>query len=93
MLKTPLRGNALRAKVNELGLRQRSKSARVDTAILKEEVELAPTRIKMNWREDIGRESNRDLTMKMKRQRCIRRIVKKACDTGVADTTPVWADF
>ncbi len=92
-LKKPLRGNALRAKANEFGLRQRSKSARVDTAILKEEVQLAPTRIHMKCREDIGRECKRNMTMKMKRLECIRRIVRNACATGTADVTLVWRDF
>ncbi len=47
----------------------------------------------MKCREDIGRECKRNMTMKMKRLACIRRIVQNACATGTADVTLVWRDF
>jgi hypothetical protein len=92
-LPNPLRGNALATKAKELGLRPRSKGARVDATILREEIEHAPTRKRLKMHSDISRESTQNMSMKMKQRHCIQSILEKARVTGVSDITPMGSDF
>ena len=92
-LTKPLRGKSLSAKATELGLLQRTEWVRVDTATLKTECTLAPTRIKMHMKEDIGRECRSKHVLKTKMKECVQSILKKAMSSGVANITPVWREF
>jgi hypothetical protein len=92
-LPKPLRGKSLSAKATELDLLQRTEWVRVDTATLKTECTLAPTRIKMHMKEDIGRECRSKLVLKTKMKECVQSILKKAMSSGVANITPVWREF
>ena len=92
-LTKPLRGKSLSAKATELGLLQRTEWVRVDTATLKTECTLAPTRIKMHMKEDIGRECRSKHVLKTKMKECVQSILKNAMSSGVANITPVWREF
>ena len=88
-----LRGKRLVHTAELLALPQRTKFVRVDRGTLKEEVMMAAGRIKMKMAEETGRECRRLIMLKTKRLRCIKKIVKEAQKTGVADITLVWRDF
>ena len=92
-LTKPLRGKSLSAKASELGLLQRTKWVRVDTSTLKTECALAPTRIKLHMKEDIGRECRSKHVLKTKMKECVQSILKNAMSCGVANITPVWREF
>ena len=92
-LPKPLRGKSLSAKATELGLLQRTEWVRVDTDTLKTECTLAPTRIKMHMKEDIGRECRSKHVLKTKMKECVQSILKNAMSSGVANITPVWREF
>ena len=88
-----LRGKGLVHTAELLALPQRTKFVRVDRGTLKEEVMMAAGRTKMKMAEETGRECRRVIMLKTKRLRCIKKIVKEAQKTGVADITLVWRDF
>ena len=92
-LPKPLRGKSLSAKATELGLLQRTEWVRVDTSTLKTECALAPTRIKLHMKEDIGRECRSKHVLKTKMKDCVQSILKNAMSSGVANITLVWREF
>ena len=92
-LTKPLRGKSLSAKASELGLLQRTEWVRVDTSTLKTECALAPTRIKLHMKEDIGRECRSKHVLKTKMKDCVQSILKNAMSSGVANITLVWREF
>ena len=92
-LPKPLRGKALRTKAKELGLVQRSMSVRIGTSVLREECEMAPTRIKQKMGDEIGRDCRRALVQEMKKKECVERVINEATSTGVANITLLWRHF
>ncbi len=93
MLPKPLRGKALRAKATELALVQRSNTVRIGTTVIREECEMAPTRIKQKMGDEIGRDCRRALIQEKKKKECVKRVANEATSTGVANTTQLWRDF
>jgi hypothetical protein len=93
MLPKPLRGAGLRAEAKKFKLVIRTEQVRVSAAVIREECELAPMRLRMNMTDEVGRESKRVTVMKTKRIECIKRIVQHAKVSGVADITQVWREF
>ena len=92
-LPPPLRGKSLSAKASELKLIQRTNAVRVDRATVKKECMMAPTRIKMRMKEEIGRECRTVHVLKTKMKECVQSILKNAMSSGVANITPVWREF
>ena len=92
-LTKPLRGKSLSAKATELGLLQRTEWVRVDRATVKRECMMAPTRIKMRMKDDIGRECRTVHILQTKKKECVQSILNNAMSSGVANITPVWREF
>ena len=92
-LPKPLRGKSLSAKATELGLLQRTEWVRVDRATVKRECMMAPTRIKMRMKDDIGRECRTVHVLQTKKKECVQSILNNAMSSGVANITPVWREF
>jgi hypothetical protein len=92
-LPKPLRGTALAVAASDLGLTTRVETVRVGVATIKEECTFAPGRIKMNMVGEIGKTCDSIVVHKTKRKECIKRIVRYAQHTGVANVTLVWREF
>jgi hypothetical protein len=105
-LPCPLRGKALASKAVTEGVVARSRIVKVDTEILREELNMAEGRRKMKMTEDIGRrcnqvlmlktkrlKCNQVLMLKTKRLKCVQAIKAEAIVTGAADITRVWREF
>jgi hypothetical protein len=92
-LPKPLRGKALRTKAKELALVQRTKSVRIGTSVIREECEMAPTRMKLKMGDEIGRDCRRALVQEMKKKECVERVINEATRTGVANITILWRHF
>ena len=72
---------------------QRTEWVRVDRATVQKECMMAPTRIKMRMKEEIGRECRTVHVLKTKKKECVKSILKNAMSSGVANITPVWREF